>query len=563
MKKRVLSFALAFLLCFNLVPVFASAANADFVIQDIDIEGKHFTNVLTAYNGPGGNVVIPEGVRYVGLGIGWENENYGHIFAGREDITSVTIPEGAVAIGGGAFAGCTGLTSVTIPNSMQEITNSAFSGCSGLTSVTIPGSVQRIATGAFSGCTGLTSLTLCDGVGAIGGESFKGCTSLTSVSFPSSATIQGLAFQDCTNLIDVIIPATVCITDNPFDGTAWREKQGDWLVINGTLLEYTGEKLDIVVPDNVTTLGSYWYKGDWDEIRSITIPNSVTKIGDSAFNGGFSVPPWGTLSTINIPNSVTNIGAGAFAHSDLASLILPDSVTVIGNGAFSDCQYLTSIVIPSSVTTIGNWVFENSSHVTIHGSTGSYAEDYAKENNIPFVADLSPKVGGFNDVWESNYYAEAVLWAVDKGITSGTSATTFSPDATCTTAQILTFLWRSQGQPEPTSKTNPFTDVEANDYYYKAALWAHEKGLVSGTALNGGTACTRSATVTYLWKLAGSPSASPATFTDVPSTADFSQAVAWAVGEGITSGTTATTFSPETTCTRGQIVTFLYRAYRK
>ena len=156
------------------------------------------------------------------------------------------------------------------------------------------------------------------------------------------------------------------------------------------------------------------------------------------------------------------------------------------------------------------------------------------------------------------YYADAVEWAVDKGITSGTSATTFSPDTTCTTAQILTFLWRANGSPAA-SGGNPFSDVPADAYYYQAALWAGEKGLISGSVFNGDTPCTRAATVTYLWKLAGQPSVGASGFTDVPAGSDYAQPVASAVEEGITTGTSATAFSPDTTCTRAQIMTFLYR----
>ena len=121
----------------------------------------------------------------------------------------------------------------------------------------------------------------------------------------------------------------------------------------------------------------------------------------------------------------------------------------------------------------------------------------------------------FTDIAANAYYADAVAWAVEKDITAGTSDTTFSPESTCTTAQILTFLWRSQGQPEPTIK-NQFTDVKESDYFHKAALWASEKGLISGSTFGGNTPCTRAATVTYLWKLAGSPSAPAASFADIP-----------------------------------------------
>ena len=149
-------------------------------------------------------------------------------------------------------------------------------------------------------------------------------------------------------------------------------------------------------------------------------------------------------------------------------------------------------------------------------------------------------------------------WAVENGVTTGTSATTFSPDATCTTGQIITFLWRANGSPSVSGVT-PFDDVSSSDYYYQAALWAKEEGLVSGSAFQGNTPCTRAATVTYLWKLADQPSVGTSKFTDVPNNADYAQAVAWAVQEGITSGTGNNAFSPNAICTRGHIVTFIYR----
>ena len=166
---------------------------------------------------------------------------------------------------------------------------------------------------------------------------------------------------------------------------------------------------------------------------------------------------------------------------------------------------------------------------------------------------------GFGDVPSGAYFADAVNWAVKQKITSGTTDHTFSPYQTCTTAQILTFLWRAAGSPEPAGE-NPFTDVDEGAYYCKAALWAAEQGLISGTRFQGGSPCTRAQTVTYLWKLAGSPAADGAAFTDVPAGTDQAQAAAWALSKGVTNGTTAATFAPDNTCTRAQIVTFLYRA---
>ena len=166
----------------------------------------------------------------------------------------------------------------------------------------------------------------------------------------------------------------------------------------------------------------------------------------------------------------------------------------------------------------------------------------------------------FDDVLPGAYCFDPVVWAVERGVTNGTTDTTFSPSDTCKTAHILTFLWRANGSPEP-SAANPFSDVPSGSYYEKAAVWAYENGLVSGNAFNGDSFCTRAATMKYLWILAGSPPSGTTPFTDVSPSADYAKAVSWAVAQGVTNGTTATTFSPDNTCTRGQIATFLYRHY--
>lgn len=168
----------------------------------------------------------------------------------------------------------------------------------------------------------------------------------------------------------------------------------------------------------------------------------------------------------------------------------------------------------------------------------------------------------FMDVPADAYYAVPVAWAVDKKITSGTSLTTFSPANTCTRAHILTFLWRAVGSPKDSSG-NHFNDVCSDDYFYNAALWAYDMGMVEGESFEGDLACTRAATVTYLWQCAGSPEPDgECAFDDVPADAPYAEAVAWAVENNITTGTSATTFSPNTVCDRGQIVTFLHRALK-
>ena len=174
-----------------------------------------------------------------------------------------------------------------------------------------------------------------------------------------------------------------------------------------------------------------------------------------------------------------------------------------------------------------------------------------------------PSQKGFNDVKPGDYFYDAVNWAVEKGITTGTSATTFSPNASCTRAQIVTFLWRASGSPEPKTASNPFTDVAANAYYCKAVLWAVENGITTGTSattFSPDAPCTRAQGVTFLWRANGSKAASAAaSFTDVASDAYYAPAVAWAAEQNVTGGVGNGLFSPDTTCTRAQIVSMLYR----
>ncbi len=169
----------------------------------------------------------------------------------------------------------------------------------------------------------------------------------------------------------------------------------------------------------------------------------------------------------------------------------------------------------------------------------------------------------FNDVSFRNYYYSAVKWAVDKGITTGTGRYTFSPDAACTRAQVVTFLWRAAGSPAPMLNDNPFTDVHKSDYYYDAVLWAVQNGITNGTGaktFSPNATVTRAQVVTFLWRSQHQPDAAASGFTDVSTNAYYAKAVDWAFACGITTGMDHGTFAPDAACTRAQIVTFLYRS---
>ena len=172
----------------------------------------------------------------------------------------------------------------------------------------------------------------------------------------------------------------------------------------------------------------------------------------------------------------------------------------------------------------------------------------------------------FTDVPAGSYYEDAVIWAVDKGITTGTSATTFNPNGICTRAQAVTFLWRAAGSPAAKSGAMPFADVKAGSYCYDAVLWAVEQGITKGTSetmFSPGATCTRAQIVTFLWRANGSPAVSGnSAFTDVAADAYYAAAVTWAEKNGVTGGIGGGLFGSNNNCTRAQIVTFIYRSVK-
>ena len=205
------------------------------------------------------------------------------------------------------------------------------------------------------------------------------------------------------------------------------------------------------------------------------------------------------------------------------------------------------------------------------GSVKSYTfKNVTKDHTIEVVfmkANGNPQTGVFVDVPEGSYYEEAVDWAVEKGITTGTGNNYFTPDGICTRAQAVTFLWRVAGSPTPKTEAMVFEDVLDGSYYYEAVLWAVENGITVGTSattFSPELTCSRAHIVTFLWRAANSPSVKMDNpFTDVAADAYYIDAVLWAVKHKITVGTTLSTFSPDEGCTRAQIVTFLYRAHSK
>jgi hypothetical protein len=255
-----------------------------------------------------------------------------------------------------------------------------------------------------------------------------------------------------------------------------------------------------------------------------------------------------TISGTTEHGTVTTSTEAAVGGSTVTITVKPDSGYTLGGITVTDSEGNEL-----SLTDNGNGAY------TFTMPSGKV------EIHVTFTEDGS--LYPFQDVPSDAYYFEAVNWAVANNVTNGTSETTFSPNVGCTRAQVVTFLWRAAGQPEPTEGTNPFTDVKDGTYYYKAVLWAVEKGITNGTSettFDPDETCTRGQIVTFLWRREGKPAPTGANnpFADVKPSAYFGSAVLWAVEKGITNGTSETTFEPNEDCTRAQVVTFLFRAYR-
>ena len=313
------------------------------------------------------------------------------------DITEVVIGSGVTNLGNFAFSGRRSLTSITIPTSVTNIGSSAFDGCTGLTSITIPDGVTSIGKYAFRNCLSLTSITIPDSVTSIGDYAFSGCRSLTSVTIPTSLTsIGSSAFSDCKSLTSITIPTSVTsIGRAAFGGCK--------------------SLTSVTIPDSVTNIGISAFDG-CRSLTSITIPTSVTSIGSSAFShcdklkrvdissikmwcgiafGGAYANPLCNgadlylnnkkVENLTIPDSVTSIGDYAFEDCrSLTSVTIPTSVTSIGRYAFSECTSLTSVTIPTSVTSIGGYAFEECKNLTIRTPENSAAHKYAKSEGINY-----------------------------------------------------------------------------------------------------------------------------------------------------------------------------------
>ena len=335
-------------------------------------------------------------------------------FFGCSGLTSVSLSSctSLTSIGGGAFSGCSGLTSVSFPASLTSIGSEAFYCCTGLTSMSFPASLTSIGEKAFIGCSGLTSVSLssCTSLTSIGSEAFYNCSGLTSVSFPASLTSIGeKAFIGCSGLTSVTVDNGNS-TYKAVDNVVYTKDRT-------TLVFAAGGLTSVTIPSTVTSIGNFAFSG-CSGLTSVNFPASLISIGRYAFSGcsgltsvtvddGNStykavdnvvytkdgttlVFAAGGLTSVTIPNTVTSIGNSAFdGCTGLTSVSFPASLTSIGKWAFSECSCLTSVSFPASLTSIGTWAFsrcDNLTSATFADATGwAVYNDYKYKNRDSYI----------------------------------------------------------------------------------------------------------------------------------------------------------------------------------
>lgn len=541
-----------------------------------------------------------------------------------------TVPSGTVAIAGGAFKDCAKLESLVISDSVTAIGKSAFENCAALKRITLPKSITKLETLTFSGCAALAEIALPDSVKTLGEKVFSGCAALKSVKIPAEVTvIPTEAFFGCVSLESITIPKNVShINERAFDGCTALKKvdylgsDTDWSQVTKetgnnaldnaeksfTRTDHEHKYADTVIPPTCTERGCTVHLcacGDKRE-DSYTPPLGHSYKGGICVRCGILDPNKDTQHKhdfIPIVTKPTCLTEGFTTYTcSCGECYTKDYVSAVGhktqlqNAKAAGC--LTGGYTGDEVCTVCGKVFKQGSVIFALGHDPQPARVKAPTcTESGYTGDLicmrcgdmtqigktvaatghkffggvcsvcgtkgAEAVPEFDDVKPGAFYFDAVQWAVGNGITNGTGKNTFSPNDVCSRYQIVMFLWRAAGQPEAKAAVS-FADVKPGDIFYEAVQWAVERGITKGTSSTSFSPfapCTRGQIVTFLYRSAGSPKVSGAcNFSDVSADSFCRDAVIWASTEGITNGTSAGRFSPNEGCTRAQVVTFLYRA---
>ena len=544
----------------------------------------------------------------------------------RAAISSVYLEDSITYIGRRAFEKCSNLTSVHFGNGITEIGSSAFYDCVGLADIVIPDMVTTIGEYTFMYCTELRNVQFGSGIRSIPARIFSGCTSLRSISIPDTITSIGSeAFSECSELEYVSIPVTVSemgssvfrncpalCTAGPAGG-GYNLEFGWTTVIPARAFHACSKLITVHIPETIQQIENYVFSyctslekiifyGNAPEMSSAVLSGfsgivqypAENKTWTEDVRGDYSGSPTWMGVCMSVPHmfgewdeitEATCIHSGEacrycynceyaefcvidmLGHS-FTDYISDNNATCTQDGtktAFCDrCDAFDTVIDTGSAHghEFTDWTVIQEPTENMEGLESRYCLHCGIEETRTVACLENP----FADVPAGSFYYEPVMWAVDNGVTNGTSTTTFGPNDQCMRAHVVTFLWRAVGSPEPTRTDNPFVDVKPADFYYKPVLWAVENGITSGMDAThfGPTAyCNRAQVVTFLYRTMGNPDVGAAAnpFTDVAVGSFYERAVLWAVENGVTAGLSATSFGPNSICNRAQIATFLYRAF--
>ena len=527
------------------------------------------------------------------------------------------IPDSVTIIGNRAFVGST-ITELVIPEGVTELEIGAFSNCPNLKQVTLPESLEKIGQTVFNNCLGVTdiyyngteaqwaAITIGNYNGTLSDATihFKGETEPTPEPTPEvKPGINGTIGTNCTwNFNEGVLTIS---GEGKMGGYMLNQKKektdapwfGGGNGVNAGYGDFSSDIHEIVVEEGITGIGPAAFAG-LNYVHTVSLPSTLTAIDDNVF------AYCNRLMNITLPDGLTKLGTSAFESCGLKEIVIPGGVGEIPFAAFFDCSGLQFVTIEEGVTSIGGNAFAKNNVLTklnlpatlteISGSQAFWGANNLLEVNFAGTREVwkavemtdsvrtqleavihygdivpevkptpTPAVNPFEDVSESDWFCAPVMWAVENGITSGLTPTSFGHDASCTRAQVVTFLYAAAGKPEINPEYNPFTDVSESDWFYAPVMWAVENNITGGLtpdSFGPNATCTRAQVVTFLYAAAGKPQmdAAESPFTDVMSGDWYLNPVLWAVEKGVTSGLTPDTFGPNNTCTRAQVVTFLY-----
>lgn len=552
-------------------------------------------------------------------------------------ITKLVVEDGVSSVGSRTCYGFTALTEVVLADTVTDIGEYSFSGCTALSSIDLS-NVTSIRANAMRDDTALSDITLSPNLKVIGYQAFRGSgANGSSISIPESVTEIGFRafsnakFTNMLNLPNVEKVGACAFSNSRFAAVVLTNAN---LAITAGKEENNGKEIDNSVFSNNRAV---FYTSVPDVMDKLYDGNKQNNIGiiactkggsftpDTKFGGftlavpqkdGYIFDGWYSnpgltetegLSKVNgtyIGEPTTEIHAdgrryyakwepsadsilgktdGEQMAVDFGTVFYGDTpsatVTFTGSNALKEIKSyggffeakidgMNVVITPKADLQPGTYtdtLYVHTENGAVHFiSVTLTVTEKSADSDLPFWLPAAIGSNPFSDVAGGAYYNEAVRWAVKNGIASGTDAKHFSPDAACTRGQAVTFLWRAAGCPAPALAENPFADVKSTDYCYDAVLWAVQTGVAKGTSrttFSPDAPCTRGQIVTFLYRAAGSPSGyANSGYVDVPETSYCAAPVAWAVALRVTSGTSALTFSPDALCTRAQIVTFLYRA---